>query len=83
MDLACSMFSFLHSASIDFAIKHGSQSEIILSGNPVLVNTCLISRFAISSAFAVLLVGMRIIPFISLWSTTDSDLNNYVSHSNP
>src|SRR5689334_9942589 len=65
------MFSFSQSASIDLAVNWGSQSEMILSGNPILLNTCLISRSAISFAVAVFVVGMSIISFVRLWSTTD------------
>ena len=65
------MFSLWQRASIDLATNLGSQSEMILSGKPILVNMCLINRLAILSAFAVFVVGMSIIPFVRPWSTTD------------
>ena len=47
----------------------GPLSEIILLGSPNHLKTSLINRFAVCSAVAVLLQGMRITPFESPWLT--------------
>ena len=64
--------SSLNSALIDLALKRGSLSEIILSGSPYLGKKFDKNILAMSSAVAVLVVGIKIAPFESPWSTMDN-----------
>ena len=53
------------------AANWGPRSEIILSGIPNLLKTLSTKSCAVCSAVTVLLQGIKITPFVCLWSTTD------------
>ena len=66
------MLSRLASSLKELAANLGSLSDMILSGSLNLVNTLLIKSLAMSLAVACSEVGMKITPFVRLWSTTDN-----------
>ena len=53
----------------DFAANWGPRSDPILSGNPYRLKRLLRISLAMSSAVAVLFVGMNITPLLRPWST--------------
>ena len=60
MDIFCSIPISLHSSLVNFDVKRGSQSLIILLGNLKWVTTCLRYNIVVSSALISSVHGMNI-----------------------
>ena len=66
--MLCSICSWAHSSLLNFDVKHGSQSEMILQGMPKCGNTFVVYNVAIPSESMSFLQGRNIATLVQSWS---------------
>jgi hypothetical protein len=64
----CSICSCTHSSLLNFDMKRGSRSEMILRGMPKCGKTCVAYRVAIPTESMSFLQGRNIAALVQLWS---------------